>query len=279
MKARLTFSTGRLDTNDYSPITSARRKAMRLKNQVAIVTGSGQGIGYVLAKGLAAEGAKVVITALNLPEAEAAAAAICTSGGDAIGTKLDVCSTQDMQAMVERTKDAFGRIDILVNNAGAFASTYPRKPFWELTVEEWDMVMETNTRGTFLCIQSVFPVMKAQNRGKIINISSGTIFRGIPRGTHYVASKAAIIGLTRQLAHELGPYNIAINAITPGLVMSEGALKVISPEQAQHAVQARIFKRPEEPQDLVGTTVFLASSDSDFMTGQTINVDGGTNFV
>jgi 3-oxoacyl-[acyl-carrier protein] reductase len=178
--------------------------------------------------------------------------------------------------MAQAAMARFGRIDGLINNAAVFQRpAMSRVPFEEIPVEEWDRLMAVNLRGIFLCCRTVVPHMKQQRQGKIVNISSGTVFYGAPLRAHYVTSKAGVIGFTRSLARELGEYNINVNAIAPGLTMSLEAPDDAREAMNQQRIQARALKRTEVPQDLVGTVVFLCSSDSDFMTGQTLVVDGG----
>ena len=250
---------------------------MRLKDNVIIVTGGGVGIGRAYAMGLAKEGAKVVVADIQEEEAKRVAGDIKQAGGEALAVPVDVTSVEKTQAMAETTLQKFGRIDVLVNNAALYTAI-KKKPFSEISGEEWDKVMAVNLKGLFLCIQAVYPAMKKQGKGKIINISSGTALGGTPFFLHYVTSKAGVIGFTRALAREVGPDNICVNAITPGLTISgpqqEG---VLTAEQLQDRRRRRSFQRDQYPQDLVGTMIFLCSADSDFITGQTINVDGGHN--
>ena len=250
---------------------------MRLKDKVIIVTGGGVGIGRAYSLGLAKEGAKVVVADILEKEAKSVASEIKGEGGEASAIPVDVTSAEKTRAMAEMSLQKYGRIDVLVNNAGLYTAI-KKKPFMEIPGDEWDKVMAVNLKGLFLCAQAVFPAMKKQGRGKIINISSGTALSGTPFFVHYVTSKAGVIGFTRALARELGSDNIAVNAITPGLTISgpqqEGALK---PEQLEDRRRKRCFQRDQFPQDLVGTVIFLSSEDSDFITGQTINVDGGLN--
>ncbi len=250
---------------------------MRLKNKVIIVTGGGVGIGRAYSMGLAKEGAKVVVADIQEEEAKKVAGDIKQAGGEALAVPVDVTSEEKTRAMADTTLQKYGRIDGLVNNAGLYTAI-KKKPFSEISGEEWDKVMAVNLKGLFLCAQAVYPVMKKQGKGKIINISSGTVLGGTPFFLHYVTSKAGVIGFTRALARELGPDNICVNAITPGLTISgpqqEG---VLTPEQLQDRRRRRSFQRDQYPQDLVGTVIFLSSADSDFITGQTINVDGGAN--
>jgi len=175
--------------------------------------------------------------------------------------------------MVDETVKAFGTVDILVNNAAIFLSIQ-RRPFHEISAEEWDRVTAVNIKGPFLCAKAVFPQMSAQKRGKVINISSTTALQGTPLFLHYVASKAALIGMTRSMARELGSYGICVNAIAPGLVEHEG--QTAPKEFTELQLHLRSLKRLQTPDDLLGALTYLASADSDFVTGQTIVVDGGS---
>jgi len=250
---------------------------MRLKDTVIIVTGGGVGIGRAYSMGLAKEGAKVVVADIQEGEAQKVAGEIKQGGGEALAVPVDVTSEEKTRAMADTTLQKYSRIDVLVNNAGLYTAI-KKKPFTEISSEEWDKVMAVNLKGLFLCVQAVYPTMKKQGKGKIINISSGTVLGGTPFFLHYVTSKAGVIGFTRALAREVGSDNICVNAITPGLTISgpqqEG---VLTPEQLQDRRRRRSFQRDQYPQDLVGTVIFLSSADSDFITGQTINVDGGQN--
>lgn len=250
---------------------------MRLQNKVAIVTGGGVGIGKAYAQGLAKEGAKVVVADIQDAEAKKVAGDIKQSGGEAIAVTVDVTSEEKTQAMAQAALTAYGRIDVLVNNAGLY-SALKKKNFMEIAVDEWDSVMAVNVKGLFLCVKAVYPAMKRQGRGKIINISSGTALNGSPFFLHYVSSKAGVIGFTRALAREVGGDNICVNAIMPGLTISGSNQEgVMTAEQLADRRKRRCFQRDQVPQDLVGTVIFLASDDSDFMTGQSIGVDGGMN--
>jgi NAD(P)-dependent dehydrogenase (short-subunit alcohol dehydrogenase family) len=243
----------------------------RLAGRVIIVTGAGQGIGKVYALGLAAEGAHVVATDIYDPAA--VAQAIVAGGGSAISRAADVTDAAAVQAVVAAAVEQFGTVHALVNNAAIF-TVLTRKPFYEIDSSEWDRVMQVNTRGSFECAKAVAPVMRAQKYGKIVNIASGTLFKGSTGMMHYVASKGAVVAMTRVMARELGNDGICVNTIAPGFTESEMAgehAKVSGP-----TVDSRCFKRPETPEDLVGTLVFLCAAESDFVTGQTIVVDGGS---
>jgi NAD(P)-dependent dehydrogenase (short-subunit alcohol dehydrogenase family) len=246
---------------------------VRLSDRVAIVTGGARHIGAAYCRKLASEGAAVIVA--DILDGEAVANEIRAAGGKALGLKVDVSSEADTHRMAEEAVKAFGRIDILVNNAAIFINIQ-RHPFYEITAAEWDRVSAVNIKGPFLCAKAVFPQMKQQKSGKIINISSSTAYWGTPNFLHYVASKAALIGMTRSLAQETGEFGICVNAIAPGLVEHEGqnAPKALTELQ----LKQRSIKRLQTPDDLIGTLVFLCSSDSDFMTGQTIVVDGGSVF-
>ncbi|MCL5961292.1 MAG: 3-oxoacyl-ACP reductase FabG [Chloroflexi bacterium] len=251
---------------------------MKLKDRVAIVTGGGLGIGRAYVERLAAEGARIVIADIAEDRAMATAEELRAMGHDVVAIRTDVSDEFSVNAMVAQTVELYGRIDILVNNAALFVALLPKKPFWETTVEEWDRTMAVNVRGIFLCCKAVFPHMKAQGKGKIVNISSSTFWHGSKNMVHYVTSKGAVVGLTRALAKDLGEYNINVNAISPGLTESEGVLQNYDSGVLGTYAVRRCLARSERPQDLVGTVAFLASDDSNFITGQTINVDGGDAF-
>ena len=250
---------------------------MKLKDKVAIVTGGARGIGKAYALRLAEEGARVVVA--DVLDGAPVAEEIQKKGGEAIAVKTDVSDEQSVGAMVSAAVERFGRIDVLVNNAGIFVGL-TRKFFYELTVEEWDRIMAVNVKGVFLCCKAVYPYMKKQGKGKIINVSSSTFYMGVPFFSHYVASKGGVIAFTRAIARELGDDNICVNAIAPGFTYSEGlqGSPMYPEERLKMLASTRCFKRNEASEDLTGTIVFLASEDSDFITGQTIVVDGGAAF-
>ena len=248
----------------------------RLENKIAIVTGAAQGIGRAYALGYAKEGAKVVI--VDILDGSKVVEEITKDGGTAINIQTDVSDELQVKNMVKTVMDKFGRIDILMNNAAIFVATYPLRDFDQITLAEWDKVMKVNVNGTFLCCKEVVPVMRKQKNGRIINISSSVFWRGIPGFLHYSTSKAAIIGLTRSLAHEVGKDGITVNSIAPGYTQSEGVIKVQDEGLGQdpnEVASGQCIPRPQIPQDLIGAAIFLASDDSLFITGQTLVVDGG----
>ena len=248
---------------------------MRLENRVAVITGAAQGIGAAYARRFAAEGAKIVIA--DIDKGTAIVDEIKRAGGDALDAPTDVADEKSCNEMVAKTLAAYGRLDILVNNAAVF-TTLARQPFTEISVEVWDKVMAVNTRGVFLASKAAAAPMKARKYGKIINIATGRFFQGVPNFLHYDASKGAVIAMTRGMARELGPWNICVNALAPGSTMSDNIKKQIERGGGQGldiVVRGRALKRLEEPEDVVGACLFLASADSDFVTGQTMLVDGG----
>jgi NAD(P)-dependent dehydrogenase (short-subunit alcohol dehydrogenase family) len=252
---------------------------MKLKDKVAIVTGAAQGIGAAYAKALAAEGAMVSVC--DIADPQPVVKEITATGQRAIGSTVDILDEAALAAMVAATVKAFGGVHILVNNAAIFGQlTF--KPFYEISAAEWDKVMAVNVRGSIECVKAVLPHMRQQKYGKIINISSATFHRGSPLLTHYVASKGAVIAITRSMARELGEFGIRVNCIAPGFTLSAAVRAnpiYDSPAITAMTVGARAIKREETPEDLVGTLVYLASADSDFVTGQTIVVDGGSTML
>jgi NAD(P)-dependent dehydrogenase (short-subunit alcohol dehydrogenase family) len=244
-----------------------------LEDKVAIVTGAAQGIGRAIADRLAADGARIVVA--DLKGAETAAARY--DGG--VGLTVDVASEADVERMTADTVERCGGVDILVNNAGLYASLAMR-PFDQIPVEEWRQVMDVNVLSMFLTCRAVVPRMRERGGGRIVNISSGTPFRGVPFLLHYVTSKGAIVALTRALAKELGPDGVLVNCVAPGFTMSDGVNEhpeVIEALQ-EVSVSARTIKRDQVPEDVVGAVAFLCGPESTFLTGQTMVIDGGQYF-
>lgn len=247
----------------------------RLAERVAIVTGAAQGIGAEYAKALAANGAAVLCA--DITSVAETVSAIKELKGQAEGALVDVSSRQSAEEMARSCVSLFGRIDILVNNAGIFTSL-SLKPFFEISSDEWDKVMAVNVKGSFECARAVLPAMKKQNYGKIINIASGTVFKGVPMLLHYVSSKGAVVAMTRAMARELGPYGIRVNTLAPGLTSSENLLSnpAWAGDVSKNNIASRAIAREMHPGDLCGTLVYLASTESDFVTGQALVVDGGS---
>jgi NAD(P)-dependent dehydrogenase (short-subunit alcohol dehydrogenase family) len=245
----------------------------KLEGKVAIVTGGAQGIGRAIAVGLAAEGARIVIA--DLKGADEAAAAF--DGG--VGLAVDVASEPDTERMAAETAERCGAVDILVNNAGLYA-TLAMRPFEQIPVDEWRRVIDVNVSSMFLTCRAVVPRMRERGGGKIINLSSGTPFRGVPFLLHYVTSKGAIVAFTRALAKELGKDNVLVNCIAPGFTMTDGVKG--QPEVIEKlrdvSIASRTLQRDQQPEDVVGAAVFLCGPDSDFVTGQTMVIDGGQYF-
>ena len=249
-----------------------------LKGKVAIVTGAGSGIGKVLAKRLAQDGASVVVS--DIRSFDVAAAQIAKeTGARTLGLDVDVSDEAQVGRMAAQTMKAFGRIDILVNNAAVFSSL-ELKAFEEIEPAEWRRVMDVNTLGVFLCCRACAPHMRAGGYGRIINLASGAPLKGVPLFLHYIASKGAVIAMTRGLARELGKDGITVNSLAPGFTLSENvALKKQHTDQGERTRQTRAIQRDEKPEDLVGAVSFLASADAAFVTGQTLVVDGGSAMI
>jgi len=248
----------------------------RLDGRVAIITGAAQGIGAAYAKALAGEGACVALS--DILDASAAAIDIEDSfqGAETLVLKTDVSDESQTQKMVADTVAKFGKLDILISNAAMFANV-SHKPFFEIPVAEWDQMMAVNVRGPWLCAKAAVPEMRKNGYGKIVNIASGTLFKGVPDILHYVTSKGAVLAMSRSMSREVGGDGICVNTLAPGLTMSEGVLgsdEFMSGRDANLA--SRALKRYQEPEDLTGAMLFLVSSDSDFMTGQCVVVDGGS---
>jgi NAD(P)-dependent dehydrogenase (short-subunit alcohol dehydrogenase family) len=244
-----------------------------LEGKVALVTGAAQGIGRAIAEGLSAEGARIVVADLR----GAVEAAAAFPGG--VGLSADVSSEEDVQRMSVEAVERCGSVDILVNNAGLYAQLEMR-PFEQIPLEEWRRVMDVNVASMFLTCRAIVPLMRARGGGSIVNISSGTPFRGVPFLLHYVTSKGAIVAFTRALARELGSDNVRVNCVAPGFTLSEGVMahpEVVA-RLGEASVSARTIRREQLPADVVGAVSYLCGPGSDFVTGQTIVIDGGQFF-
>ena len=249
---------------------------MNLKGKVALITGASRGIGRAFASRFAEEGAKLMLTTTNPERAAGVVKEIKAKGGEAVAMKADISDENDTKKIAEKVMQQYGKVDILINNAGIWYGV-EAKPWDAWTVEDWDRMFAVNVKGTWLCCKAIAPLMVKQSRGKIINISSHII--RVPDAQFFLAyalSKAAIYTLTQCLARALGPSGINVNAIGPGYTVTEASLGQSSSEETfKNVIAAQSLKRHEEPEDLVGTAIFLASKDSDFISGQFIIVDGG----
>jgi 3-oxoacyl-[acyl-carrier protein] reductase len=249
---------------------------MQLENRVAIITGGGHGIGRAYCLRFAQEGARVVVADIDQPAAERVAAEVQALGRHSLALGTDVANEESTHDMARQTMDRFGRIDALITNAAVFATIPISRGFIEdIAIEEFDRVLAVNVKGVFLQCRAVLPYMKEQRYGKIINISSTTVFSGAPGRIHYTASKGAVIAMTRTLAREVGQYNICVNVIGPGSTLTEDNPTDEIRRLQSAVIAGRALQRVQEPADLAGTAVFLASADSDFITGQTVLVNGG----
>jgi NAD(P)-dependent dehydrogenase (short-subunit alcohol dehydrogenase family) len=247
---------------------------LTLDGQVALVTGAGRGLGRAFALALAEAGGRVA--AADIDEGAAAETAEL-AGAEAIGLKVDVGDRSSVAAMVGAVLERLGGLDVLVNNAALYAGLH-RAPFHELDEDEWDRVMRVNLKGAWLCASACLPLMRERGGGSIVNIASATVFSGSPEWAHYVASKGGLIALTRVMAREAGDLGIRVNAIAPGFVLTDASREMIEDAET-YGVARGAIKRSIQPEDIVGTAVFLASPASEFITGQTIIVDGGRQFL
>jgi NAD(P)-dependent dehydrogenase (short-subunit alcohol dehydrogenase family) len=250
---------------------------MDLAGKVAVVTGGAMGIGFAASEALAAQGAAVLIA--DIKNSGAAAEKLRRKGFKAAHSDTDVSSEQDVHRMAEAAVEEFGRVDILLNNAAIY-STLTLKPFEQLTVADWRKMLDVNVIGQFLCCRAVLPEFKKRRSGRIINISSGVAFKGNPGMLHYVASKGAIVSMTRTLATELGEYGILVNSVAPGFTLSDGVNN--NPELAgtvaDFSIRNRALKRDMLPQDIIGAVCFFAGPHAAFITGQTLVIDGGAYY-
>ena len=249
---------------------------MRLQNKVTVITGAAHGIGKAYARRFAEEGAQVIVADVDAAGGEATAKMLLDAGFSAWARTTDVTNYADVEALMKETLQKFGRIDVLLNNAAIYVTQKLWKgPVEELELAEWDRVLEVNLKGVFMCSKAAIPIMKQQRSGKIINIASGTFFSGSGDMPHYTTAKGGVVALTRVMARQLGQWGINVNCMTPGSTMSEESVTEDVLKRREGSVDKRCFKRVETPADIVGTALFLASPDSDFMTGQLLVVEGG----
>ncbi len=234
-----------------------------LTGRSVIITGGGKGIGKVYAQEFAKAGARVVAADIDGAAAQSVAEALAAQGFETIGLATDIASEESTKAMAQAALERFGAIDVLINNA-SLMSVLPRRSWVEIPVEEWDRVMAVNLRGMFLSCRAVFPAMKAQRRGKIVNISSSRVWEGTPNRLHYTTSKAGVIGFTRALAREVGEFGITVNAVTPGMTQSETQVQSSSANYLATRIGGRAIERVQVPADLVGAVMFLSAAASDF---------------
>jgi 3-oxoacyl-[acyl-carrier protein] reductase len=244
----------------------------RLRDQVAVVTGAARAIGREIALTLAKEGATVV--SIDLSSSDETVEEIRSRGGDAIGVEADVAQEAEVNAAMAKVTERYGRLDVLVNNAGLFAGLQ-RRPFWEIDVEEWERVIGINVRSVFLCSRAASAPMRDAGRGRIVNISSNTVLFGMADLMHYVASKGAVIGITRSMARELGPYGIAVNAVGPGLVTTEITREWVSDDYRRRVAEGQCLRDAIVPSDIAGAVAYLCGPGARMITGQTLFVNGG----
>jgi NAD(P)-dependent dehydrogenase (short-subunit alcohol dehydrogenase family) len=243
-------------------------------DKIVVVTGAGQGLGRAFAKAFASAGAQVVIAERNVEKARAVEREIAAGNGHATVFETDVADEESVKRLGASIEQSFGRADVLINNAAIF-STLEMRPFEQIPLAEWEQVLRVNVTGPFLCARAVLPLMRRNKWGRIINMASGAVTLGRPNYLHYIASKAALEGMTRSMARELGNEGITVNAILPGATYTEIERKTVTPEQKERITAMQSIQRPQVPDDLLGVILFLASDASAFMTGQALTVDGG----
>jgi 3-oxoacyl-[acyl-carrier protein] reductase len=243
-----------------------------LEGQVAVVTGGARAIGREICQTLARRGASVV--SLDVSDSSETVAAIQADGGTAAGILCDVTDEDRVEAAVAEVVDLHGRLDVLVNNAGVF-STMQRRPFWEIPADEWDLMMRVNVRSVYLVSKAATAPMREARRGRVVNIASNVFSFGMPEFMHYVASKGAVVGMTRTMARELGPFGVAVNAVSPGLVTTEVTEQTVPAEYRRRVADGQCLREPLVPSDIAQAVAYLASPEARLVTGQTLMVNGG----
>lgn len=244
-----------------------------LAEQVAVVTGAARGLGRTIAEALAARGAKVV--SLDLQGSADTVDSIISTGGDALAISADLTDEAQVEKAFEDIIGHYGRIDMLINNAGLYQ--VERRPFWEIDLEEWELLLKVNIRSVFLCSKAVSKSMRDAKRGRIVNISSDTISFGMPNLMHYVASKAAVVGMTRSMAREFGDYGVCVNAVAPGLLSTQAAIDAVGEEVMQKVISEQCIEKPITAEDVAHSVVYLCGDAGNLITGQTLFVNGGVN--
>lgn len=246
------------------------------QSRVVLITGAGGGLGRAFAHGFAAQGDRLVVADIDAAGASHTVELLTASGADALAVTVDVTSRDSVSAMIDAAIAHFGRLDVVVNNAAIYASL-TRTPFTDIDPDEWDRVLGVNAKGTWLVSAAAFPRLTSPG-GRIINIASATVMSGSPLWMHYVASKAAVIGMTRVMARETGTAGVTVNAIAPGFTLTEASLGLLEDAET-YGVDRGAIKRASQPDDIVGTALFLASDQAGYITGQTLVVDGGKQFL
>ena len=249
---------------------------LALKNKRVLVTGAATGLGRAFAQAFAKAGAKVMVADINSQGVQETAALIAESGAHSSWSQVDVTSRASCEVLADKLQSEWGGVDVLVNNAAMYGGL-ERKPFPDLDEQVWDQVMAVNVKGVWQVTSAMTPLLKASGEGAVINVSSATVMSGSPQWLHYVASKGAVISMTRAMARELGDDNIRVNVIAPGFTLTEASLNLIDDAES-YGVNRGALKRSADTDDMVGTALYLASPLAKFVTGQTLVVDGGREF-
>ena len=259
------------------PAKDERMTTLGLNGRRVVVTGAAGGLGRAFATAFAAAGARILAADIDHGAAAKTASDIVTAGGEAHSCRLDVADAASTARMAVEARDALGGVDVLINNAAIYAGLRQRR-FEDIPENEWDQVMSVNVKGVWMSTRALVPLLREAHGGAIVNVSSATVMSGSPNWLHYVASKGAIIAMTRALARELGNDKITVNALAPGFTLTKASLGLME-DAADYGVARGALKRPAQPGDMVGAALFLASPHAEFMTGQTLIVDGGRQFI